>query len=52
MQIGFISPDGMEINVDNETEKIYIEDHETNELKLLANSLEELIEEIKLNKLL
>ena len=50
IQIGFISPDEMAINVDNETGKIYIEDYETNELKLLANSLEELIEEIKLKK--
>jgi len=50
VQIGFISPDEMAINVDNETGKIYIEDYETNELKLLANSLEELIEEIKLKK--
>jgi hypothetical protein len=50
IQIGFISPDEMAINVDNETGKIYIEDYETGELKLLANSLEELIEEIKLKK--
>ncbi|WEZ07072.1 hypothetical protein P5663_13410 [Priestia flexa] len=40
----------MAINVDNETGKIYIKDYETDELKLLANSLEELIEEIKLKK--
>ncbi|MFE4122763.1 SecY-interacting protein Syd [Priestia sp. YIM B13486] len=50
VQIGFISPDEMAINVDNETGKIYIEDYETNELKLLASSLEELIGEIKLKK--
>jgi len=40
----------MAINVDNETGKIYIEDYETNEMKLLANFLEELIWEIKLKK--
>nr|WP_240530790.1 SecY-interacting protein Syd [Priestia megaterium] len=48
IQIGFISPDERAINVDNETEKVYIEDYETNELNLAAHSLQELIEEIKL----
>lgn len=50
IQIGFISPDEMAINIDNKTGKVYIEDYETNELTLLEHSLEELIRKIKLKK--
>ncbi|QCR27832.1 hypothetical protein C1N54_13615 [Priestia megaterium] len=50
IQIGFISPDEMAINIDNETGKVYIEDYETNRLTVLENSLEKLIRKIKLKK--
>ncbi len=43
IQIGFISPEDMAILFDNETGEILVEDFETEENELLANSLAELI---------
>ncbi|MGM7722854.1 SecY-interacting protein Syd [Metabacillus sp. Hm71] len=47
IQIGFISPEDLAINVDNDTLQIFIEDYETEENELLADSLVELISNLK-----
>ncbi|MGG4489603.1 SecY-interacting protein Syd [Metabacillus idriensis] len=50
IQIGFVSPEDMAITIDNETGKIFIEDFETEENELLANSLTELIGNLKVEE--
>jgi hypothetical protein len=47
IQMGFISPDDLAIHVDNDTGQIFIEDYETEENELLADSLVELISNLK-----
>lgn len=47
IQIGFISPEDMTISVDNKTGQIFLEDFETEENEVLANSLVELINNLK-----
>ncbi|UAC48710.1 SecY-interacting protein Syd [Bacillus aquiflavi] len=48
IQIGFASPEDMAIIFDNETGKILIENYETEENEFLANSLSELINNLKI----
>jgi hypothetical protein len=50
IQIGVISPEDMSIAVDNETGKIVIQDYETGNVEVMAESLEELIEGLRLIK--
>lgn len=47
IQMGFISPEDIAITVDNDTGQIFIEDFETGEKEWLANSLVELIDNLK-----
>ena len=47
IQIGFVSPEDMAIIFDNKTGQILIENFETEENEFLANSLAELINNLK-----
>ncbi|WP_141771600.1 SecY-interacting protein Syd [Bacillus sp. 491mf] len=46
--MGFISPENRAITVDNETRQVFIENFETEENEPLANSLVELIKNLKM----
>lgn len=50
IDIGFISPEDISIAVDNETGKIVKHDYETEEIEVIAESLDELIGQLKVRR--